>query len=914
MTFTDPLWLLLVLPLGAAVWLWRPVSRALLVLRALLLLLVLLALAGLAVELPSRAGVIVAVVDRSLSMPAAADAVERETVTAIESGRGGESRVGVVSFGRGAQIELLPEGTRFSELRMAAGEDGSNLHDGIEGALSMIPRDAPGRIVVVSDGRWTGRDPSAAALRAAARGVTIDYRVVARSAAADVAIDRVDAPASVSPGESFVVAGWIAAPRAQEVTIELKSGTHVIASGKHALAAGTNRIAFRDRAGSAGTMSYTFHVQAAQDDPVPENNRARVLVGVSGPKPVLVVSGPKSRLPALLASSGVDVSWPEQPDFSLDALSNHSAVLLENVPAEEIGTAAVQSLASWVSEGGGALMLTGGRSSFASGGYFKSPLDPLLPVSMELRREHRKLSVAIVIALDRSGSMGMEAGMGKTKMDLANVSAAQVLALLSPQDELGVVAVDSSSHIVADLDPIEGRDDLRDRILAIESGGGGIFVYEALSTASRMLLTAQAATRHIILFADAADSEEPGMYRELLAECEKANITVTVVALGKSNDTDAGLLRDIARRGGGRIFFTEDAHDLPRLFAQDTFIVARSAFVDDVTRVKPTAALFSLTGRSFDGMPAVGGFNLTYLKNGASAAVLTEDEYHAPLVAAWQAGAGRVLTYAGEIDGTFTGPLANWSEVGAFYSSLVRWTAGARNALPGDMLVTQRVENGVAQISLQLDPERTSTPITQLPRVTTLAGHPGGGTPQIARTEMTWRTPDELAIDVPMTGSATYLSSVDVPGVGRVTLPPVALPYSPELAPAGAGEGRAALERIARATGGRERVSVADIWRDMPRRPRHVPLRPWLALAAIFVLLLEVLERRTRLLSSMSLPEWTPVNELARRMKPRKPAKAPVAPPVEPPSPEAPPSAPPSEATPLIDALEKAGKRAKRRV
>lgn len=916
MTFSDPLWLLLALPLAAALWLWRPPTRALTITRIVLVVLLLLALAGLAIELPSRAGVVVAVADRSLSMPKNADTVENETIRGIESGRAGESRVGVVSFGSSARIELLPEGSRFGEFGMSAAEDGSNLHDGIETALSLIPRGYPGRIVVVSDGRWTGKDPNAAAVRAAARGVAIDYRLVTRSSAADIAVQRVDAPGSVSPGESFVIAGWIDSPRAQEVPVELERGNTVIASGTQRLSAGLNRIAFRDRAPSGGTLGYALSVAGAQDDPIPENNRARVLVGVSGPKPVLLVpSSGTSRVAPLLATSGIDLVTNPKPEWSLESLANHSAVVLENVPAGDLGGDAMKTLASWITETGGALMLSGGRSSFQPGGYFKSPLDPVLPVSMEIRREHRKLDVAIVIVLDRSGSMAMPAAGGlRTKLDLANISAVQVLDMLSPNDELGVVAVDSSSHIIADLDPIKGRTDLRDKILGIESGGGGIFVYEGLSTASRMLLTARAQTRHIILFSDAADSEEPGLYRELLAQCLKANITVSVIGLGKANDVDADLLRDIAKRGNGRIFFTEDANDLPRLFAQDTFIVARNALVTDPTPVQTTAALYSLTGRTFAGMPAIGGFNLTYLRDGASPAVLSGDEYRAPIVASWQAGAGRVLTYTGEMDGELTGAIGQWPLVGDYYASLVRWTAGARPALPGDMLVTQQVENGVARIALQLDPERTSTPISRLPRVTTLSGAPGGGAPSISRAEMTWRTPDELVAEVPLTGSSTYLSTVDVPGIGRVTLPPVTLPYSPELAPAAPGEGRALLERLARATGGVERITVDDIWSDLPRRNRSIPLRMWLTLAAIVVLVFEVLERRMRILGAMEpLTLGTPASgRLARR----RPA---VAPP--PPTERRPEAAEPAGETPalptptaLTDALDKAARRAKRRV
>ena len=41
--------------------------------------------------------------------------------------------------------------------------------------------------------------------------------------------------------------------------------------------------------------------------------------------------------------------------------------------------------------------MAGGKKSFAAGGYFESAIDPLLPVSMELKQEHRKLMVAMAI-------------------------------------------------------------------------------------------------------------------------------------------------------------------------------------------------------------------------------------------------------------------------------------------------------------------------------------------------------------------------------------------------------------------------------------------------------------------------------------------------------------------------------------
>ena len=909
MTFASPLWLLLAVPLALAFVRWRPSTRAVGALRVAALLALLLALARLELVLPSRQGTVVIVADRSASMPTEADAREREIVRDLETSRG-TSHVGVVSFGRTANVEVAPDGGRFTAFQGESGADASSLREGLDTALGLIPPDSSGRIVVVSDGRWSGRDPSASALAAADRGIAIDYRLVERAAASDTAVESIDAPGSVATGEAFLVATTIHSPVAQEATITLRRGDTVIAEGKQRLATGANRITFRDRAGRAGVQAYTLEVRGAGADPQPENNTAKFLVGVSGPKPVLVISGSdKSQFATLLSASGVQVEARRRAEWTLDDLSRYSAVVLENVAADVVGPSGMETLAAWV-ESGGALMVTGGTSSFAPGGYFRSPLDRLLPVSLEMRREHRKLDLSIVVAMDRSGSMAMPAGGGKTKMDLANLAAVQVVDLLGPNDEVGVVAVDSASHIIVQLDKLEGRPEIRNKILSVDSAGGGIFIYEALATAAKMMISAHAPTRHIILFADADDSEEPGDYKTLLEKCQKGGITVSVIGLGTERDSDADLLKDIARRGGGRCYFSADPLQLPRIFAQDTFVVARSAFVQDVTPIHPTPALVSLTGRPFASIPRLGGYNLTYLRPGATTAVMTEDEYHAPIVAAWQVGLGRVLAYTGEVDGQYTGEIAKWSDVGAFHASLVRWVAGAAASLPNDMLVRQRVENGAARIELDLDPERESTPITHPPRVVTLTGHPGA-VPKTANAEMRWATPDRLEMEVQLEDAATSLSTVAVDGIGHMSLPPVCAPYSPEHLLVDPAVGRANMQQLARATGGRERIAVGDVWRDLPKRKRSMPLRSWLVAAAMLLLLMEVLERRVSVLSAVRLPaisfpvERRPPSAAVRAKREEKPAaEAAAAPQGEPP--------PPAEDD-MVAALRRAGDRARER-
>src|SRR5215813_5359670 len=519
-TLLHPIWLALAIPLAAAWLLWRHSSRFLRRLRLALLLLILLALCGLAVKLPSRNGTIVVVADRSLSMPKGAEAAQKEAIDLIGRAMTSDDRLAIVSFGQSAAIERPPQRGTFAGFTNEVGRDASNLAEAIDKALALIPQNAPGKILVISDGRWTGKDPAAATSKAAARGVAIDYRSLQRSSANDLAVAQIDAPVRVTPGEAFMITAWVKSPVQQEIAYELRRGGQVLAAGKTNAVVGLNRLTFRD------------------------------LAGEQGPRPLLLVSPSSSSGLARLLSAGgmkIKISAPEDCDWSLDSLAQYSGVLIENVPAEKITTRGMESIASWVSEAGAGLMMSGGKHAYGPGGYFKSPLEPVLPVSMELRQEHRKLALAIVVAMDRSGSMAVSVGGGRTKMDLADLAAAQVLDMLTPMDEFGAVAVDSVSHIIAELRKVDQSKSVRNRILKVDSGGGGIFIFEALTTAADMLLKAESGTRHIILFADAADSEEPGKYRELLQQCEQSGVTVSVIGLGKPTDSDAELLRDIAK-------------------------------------------------------------------------------------------------------------------------------------------------------------------------------------------------------------------------------------------------------------------------------------------------------------------------------------------------------------------------------
>ncbi len=941
MTFLQPHWLLLLLPLAVAWWWLRAPARWLRSLRLTTYGLIVLAMCDPQMIQPRRAGTVVVVADRSDSMPIDAEPRQAEMVKLLHQSMSPRERLAVVSFGERVALEHGPGVDPFDGFEQVVGAGASDMSAALRRAVSLIPEGGGGRLLILSDGVYTGRDPAVDAARAAGRGIAIDYRDMSRTSAGDAAITRVDAPGSVQPGESFLITGWVYLPTPQEVTLELWRGNTRITAGQRDLPAGLSRLSFRDRAGGPGSAGYRLIVKGIGNDSVPENNTARFIVGIEGAKPLLLVSrSPGEGLGGLLRSAGLDVklSAPDVVDASLESLSNYAGVVLENVPASDLPVGALDRLAALVEDAGTGLFMTGGQSSFGPGGYFQSPIDPLLPVSMELRQEHRKLSLAIVVALDRSGSMAMTVPGGQMKMDLANLGTAQVIDLLSPMDEFGVIAVDSAPHVISPLGPLKNKEAVRGKVLRIDSMGGGIYVFEALKAASTMLASATPKTRHIILFSDAQDSEVPGAYRQLLRKCQKANITVSVIGLGTEHDVDAPLLKDIARLGNGRIFFTDDARKLPSLFAQDTFVVARSTFIEEAAPVQTTGALAALAGRALSQPPHLGGYNLTYLKPEASLGMVTRDEYNAPVVATWQAGLGRAAAYAGEVDGEFTGPITDWDGYGDLLTSVSRWIESRDRSLPDSLMVRQRVDEGVLTVELLMDPEHPEAGLPAEPQVRLLVGRPGFK-PDRMTGRLRYTATDALTAVFPLAGDQVATATIDLGQLGKVTMPPVRLLYSPEYRPR-TGDGRDTLRTLADITGGVARTELASLWNDLPTVDRRVSVAHWLWLLAVVVILLEVVERRTGWVSA-SVPRNLQAPRFIRRestettdatdaspksRRPRKPSpakatqpgtvqptkQAPVTPPPEPPLPGAT-DIPDSAGPGLASALDKARKRADRR-
>ena len=901
MTVLFPGLLLLIVPL-LVVYFWRGRAAALGgFVRVVILLGLAILAAGPLAPLGGKGVDVVVVADLSRSMPAESRVRALEIVKLVEQRRATGDRVGIVTFGREARIERLPE--EFGEVADFVQEvdrDGSDLGGAIGLAASLIPRGRPGRVIVLSDGESNGAPVMAAAHDAAVRGVPIDFRAFSRGEAADIAVESVDPPGVVDEREPFQFTASVRTDRTVvSEAVLLRDGVE-IARTTRTFQPGATQLTFRDLIDRPGVARYRLEL-AASGDRVPENNLGEGAVRVQAPATILLVNasgGPDNMSRALAAGKlRVVTTTPSALPKDLAGLLAYRAVILENVPAGDVGPPALAALTRFTADLGGGLLLTGGSGSFGVGGYFKSVLDPYLPVSMEITNEHRKLSLAMAVALDRSGSMTAPAGDGRTKMDLANLGTCAAIQTLGPFDEVGVIAVDSAPHIVSPLTSAKDKEAICDQVRRIQSGGGGIFTYTALVTAANMVQESRKGTRHIVLFADAADAEEPGDYERLLATITPLGITVSVIGLGSDTDADAAFLKDVAARGKGRIHFTATAEDLPRLFAQEAITVARSSFITEPTAARALPDLVLLGELPPPPFPSLDGYNLTYLRPGATMGVVTTDEYKAPVLAFWHRGLGRIASLTAEVDGEYSQRLNAWHGFPGFVVGVGRWLLGGEP--PAAVQATIDRQGGQGIVRVELDPGRTRGGASDVRTAAATIVLPGNAAADPSqRLDLAWVGEDTMEARFPVQKAGVYLGAVRLGNGDVLPLAPLTLPYSPEFEPRlDPKEGQKTLTQMARATGGIERT----VWDDVfdARQLRNRQIRELVIPIALALLVLHVVEiggRRLLLfaaargwLRTLSLPRlrW-PARQPGTEGGAGRPSTTPVTSPTGAPAAEAP--------------------------
>ena len=351
--------------------------------------------------------------------------------------------------------------------------------------------------------------------------------------------------------------------------------------------------------------------------------------------------------------------------------------MLVDVSRLRLSDAQLVGLQHYVRDFGRGLVMIGGPKSYGAGGYTDTPIEETLPVDMGVKDQEKQPDVALVVVMDKSGSMdachcnsfnggqGGGAGIaGVRKVDIGKEAILRAAAAMTARDQLGVVAFDESAHWVVQTQPLGGIGDLRGSIGGIQPLGQ-TNIFAGLDQAVTSLEGATATRRHIILLTDGWSSS--GQYDAIIARMKAAGITLsTVGAGGGSNPFLAGL----AKQGGGRFYQADNPASIPDIFLKETQQVAGQQIVEEPFH--PILTSQSPILRGIDALPQLLGYNGTTAKSAAQTVLVTPRDD--PLLAQWQYGLGRSVAWTSDSTGRWAKGWVGWTGFTKFFSQLVSWT------------------------------------------------------------------------------------------------------------------------------------------------------------------------------------------------------------------------------------------------
>lgn len=853
MELTAPWALLLLVAVPAALFAQRRSlaglsdrrSAAATMTRLAMLVLLVVAAAGPRLKLGSSDLSVVFLVDASASVSPEGRRRAVEVVEAAAAGAATRDRVGVVVFGGDASVErALREGglgSRLDRIVSTVRTDATDIAAALRLAAGLVPDGTTGRLVLLSDGNETTGGAVDEARRLNARGVEIYCVPLAAGGRPEVAVEDVRLPESPAPGESFDLRVGVTATRDTAARLRIyRNGVPVAERDVHLAAGGANVFLLPQRLEERGFYTYRAEVEAIASDGFVQNNSREAFAHVEGPPRALYVFGddaPSAQILAVLEEGRFGATVARGPTLPprLADLQHYDLVVFDNVTAESLASSQLADVRAYVRDLGGGFVMIGGDKSFGAGGYYKTPVEDALPVLLDVRQKKHFPGLALVLVIDKSGSM---AGSGDAfdKMMLAKEGAIAAVEFLSETDAAGVIAFDDAAKVVVPLEPLEGRKEEVTRLIGTIQSGGGTTIYPALDEAFRQLAASDAPLKHVLLLSDGQSNE--GDYAGLVTRMREARVTLSTVAVGA--DADLKLMEYLAKNTGGRFYVTENVGTLPRVMTKEAVLAARATVIEEPTAAVPAQPSRTTAGIDWRAAPALGGYVGTAPRELATTALVTHRGD--PLFAEWQYGLGRSAAFTSDAKPRWASGWIGWDGFGAFWTQVFRDVV--RRASDESLRPEVRIANGRGHVTAD-----AYTPSGSAANGLDLRGRVVA--PDGTASEVTLRQTApgryEAAFDAP--GEGAYLVSLVREGGPGPRVTGAVQSYSAEFDVREAD--RELLERVAGVTGGRleeDRDTLAQTLfsaRRATTRARDV--WQWLVALALLLLPLDVGLRRVRM-------------------------------------------------------------------
>jgi Ca-activated chloride channel family protein len=709
MDWFSPNALLLILP-GLALLFWFDLKsthpmpagrrRFLFLVRSLLLILAVVAIASPAKLLTSRDQSVLFLLDHSRSQGEAGMSAVYDTARSVSDQVDGSATVGYLATGEEGRLLLNPGSGGFPNLDEAPAlmdEIGasSNFERGFQLARGLFPGGSSRHLVLVGDGVETRGSLLEAAREAAIAGIKIHAIGVSGEIQPDVRVTRLTSSQSrLNEGASLELEAIIESSLSGPGRIRLfENGVEVEVVSADLVAGETLVQRFKRVPEKRNIYNYRVVIEGFEGrDSIPENNEALSIVDVRGRALYLYIEGEEGEsryLVDAMAREGIrlDVRTPEGLPESLQELAGYDGIILSDIPAHRIGEARMSAIRDYVEKLGGGFVMIGGMNSFGVGGYYRTPIEEVLPVKLKAPDQEESQSSALALVIDRSGSMSGQ------KIEICKAAAVASAELLSNKDFIGVYAFDSQVHEVVPMTKVTSTSTIAGQIALIGSGGG-TNIYPAMAKAREELNAVKAKVKHMIVLSDGQSSGDG--YQALASQCHAEGITISTVAVGSG--AQVGLLQSVAAAGGGQSYVTMDPNSIVRIFTQDTLthtgrMIREEAFEPRLVEAHPMLRDWE------DGLaPPLLGYVKTNRKATAQVPLVTDTGD--PLLAHWRFGLGKVTAFTSDCKSRWAALwVSDWPGYSALWSQILRETARPPQGLNMDL----RLEESGSDVKVAVD-------------------------------------------------------------------------------------------------------------------------------------------------------------------------------------------------------------------
>jgi Ca-activated chloride channel homolog len=705
--YPNALWLI---PPGLALLFWFDLKsthpmpagrrRFLFLVRSLLLILAAVALASPAKLLTSRDQSVLFLLDHSRSEGEAGLKSVYDTARTLSDGLGSGATVGYLATGEEGRLLVNPGAKEFPDLAKASAlmetiGASSNFERGVQLARGLFPGGSSRHLVLVGDGVETRGSLLEAAKEAAVAGIKIHAIGVSGEIQPDVRITRLTSSQSrLNEGASLeleaIIEGSLTGPGRVRL---FENGVQVEEDAVDLVAGETLVQRFKRVPEKRNIYNYRVVIEGFEGrDSIPENNEALSIVDVRGRALYLYVEGEEGESHYLVDAMGregirLDVRTPEGLPESLQELAGYDGIILSDIPAHRIGEARMTAIRDYVEKLGGGFVMIGGMNSFGVGGYFRTPIEEVLPVKLKAPDQEESQSSALALVIDRSGSMSGQ------KIEICKAAAVASAELLSSKDFIGVYAFDSQVHEVVPMTKVTSTSTIAAQIALIGSGGG-TNIYPGMVKGREELSKVKAKVKHMIVLTDGQSSGEG--YQALASQCHAEGITISTVAVGAG--AQVGLLQSIAAAGGGQSYVTMDPNSIVRIFTQDTLthtgrMIREEAFEPRLVEAHPMLRDW------VDGdAPPLLGYVKTNRKATAQVPLVTDTGD--PLLAHWRFGLGKVTAFTSDCKSRWAALwVTDWPGYSALWSQILRETARPPQGLNMDL----RLEEMGSDVKIVVD-------------------------------------------------------------------------------------------------------------------------------------------------------------------------------------------------------------------